>query len=62
MQAGCGRGLVLRPQAKVLKGAIDIDVDVDIDSYFDCFKGIKVILGTVGGIEAVMVLTLIFLK
>ena len=42
---------------------INKDVDVDLDSYFGCFKGAwKVSLGTRGGKEAVMVLTLIFLK
>ena len=41
---------------------IDVDINVDIDSILAVKRGFKVSLGTVGGIEAVMVLTLKFLK
>ena len=40
-----------------------VEVHVDIGVYFGCFqRGLKVSLGILGGLEAVMVLTLICLK
>ena len=42
---------------------IDVEVDVDIDRYFGSLKGLsKSVQVLLNGIEAVMVLTLVFLK